>query len=69
MGTVQFGLPYPDPDRGTMRSGDVVVHSWEHTHPADDVGTMRASCPACRRLIEAWAKDSGWTPPTGKEGP
>lgn len=69
MGTMQFGLPNPDPDRATMRYAGVVVRAHEHNHPADEVGTMRSTCPACRRLIEAWAKDSGWTPPAGKESP
>jgi hypothetical protein len=46
MGTV-------NPDWGTMRSGDVVVRSHEHTHLADDVGTLRASCPACQRVMQA----------------
>lgn len=40
---------------GEMRAGDVVIRAHEHNHPADEVGTMRSSCPACQRVMTAAA--------------
>jgi hypothetical protein len=44
--------PWPS-DGGVMWAGDVAVQPHEHTHPADRTGTMRSSCPACQRVMQA----------------